>query len=192
MGSDRSGALSWLDLEMQRAARVLNWAAVQELDAMGVPRAVAAQATAAGDIGLMRVSVGHDGLFEPDGSEGRLILAVREYGVLIDQVASSRVSRDSWALRTGQGWCLGFAAFADARLGLRDRLRVLGNPIEWLISGMAGICVLDWSHDSIGQLRGLGSQVTLECEPGAEHSLRDILARDNLPAVVPVKAWARA
>lgn len=76
--------VSWLDLEMRRAARALNCAAVQGLDAMGVPRAVVAQATAAGDLGLMRVSVGSCGLFEPEGSEGRLILAVREYGELID------------------------------------------------------------------------------------------------------------
>jgi hypothetical protein len=181
---------TWLNLEMRRAARALNPAAMRTLESLGVPPSVLASAKA-GDIGLMRVSVGAGGLFEPDGGEGRLIIAVREYGELIDQVAVSSVSRDSWALRTGAGWCLGFQAFAAARASLTDRLRIYGNPIEWLIGGMNGVCVLDWSPDAIGQLRGLGPDVTLECEPGAERALGDILAHNNLPLVVPVKAWSR-
>jgi hypothetical protein len=181
---------SWLDLEMRRAARALNPAAMRTLDSLGVPPSVMALAKA-GDVGLMRVSVGAGGLFEPDGGEGRLILAVREYGELVDQVAVSSVSRDSWALRTGAGWCLGFQAFAAARASLTERVRIFGNPVEWLIGGMGGICMLDWSRDAIGQLRALGPDVTLECEPGAERALGDILAHHGLPEIVPVKAWSR-
>lgn len=173
-----------LDAMMESAARALPVSAVRMLDAMGLPRAVSAALTAAWDIGLMRVAVGKDGLFEPEGPEPRLILPVREHGVTIDLVALSSARPDDWACLTGAGWTLGHAAFADARDGFSSALRLHARPIEWLVSGCAGICVLDWSAEALGWLRGLGPGVTIQCDDaGAARALHGLLARGGLPRV---------
>lgn len=174
-----------LEAELAEAAHALPFGAVRLLEAMGVPIGVVGQMTGAGALGRVRASIGKGGRWEPaEDGEPRLIVAVREQGVLVDLAALSSSERDSWALRTGEGWLLGFEHFHAAQLGGADRLRLFGNPVDWMAAGGEGICVLDWSRAALSALRGLGSDVAIACDnDGAAEALTNALRWGGLPRV---------
>ena len=131
-----------------------------------------------------RVALGAGGLFEFDGPDAALLIAVREHGQVIDVCAARSAAPDEWAVLRGDGWLLGHDAFLRCQLDGEGSLRVRGNPIDWLRGGCVGICVLDWSAAALGALRGLGPKVTLICdEPQAAQRLGAVLAWEGLPKV---------
>ncbi len=179
------GCLDPLEMELERARAALPLGAVRLLEALGVPIGIVGQLTGAGALGRVRTAIGKGGRWEPvEDGEPRLIVAVREKGVLVDLVAMSSSERDSWALRTGAGWLLGYEHFHAAQLGGEDRLRLFGNPVEWMAAGGEGICVLDWSRTALSALRGLGSGVAIACDnEGAAEALTNALRWGGLPRV---------
>lgn len=175
-----------LEAELAGAAAALPFGAVRLLQAMGVPLGTVAQLTGAGAIGRARVEVGADGRWAPVAQgEPRLVVAVREKGVLVDLVALSSSDGDSWALRTGEGWLLGYESWLNAQLGANSRLRLHGSPMAWLGAGGEGVCVLDWTRGALRSLRGLGPDVTIICQ---DQQAADVLANalrwGGLPRVV--------
>lgn len=187
-GLARSGDVdpfSPLEQDLFRARMGLPFAAVQLLDAMGVPMDFVGVMAGAGAIGRVRATISRGGLWqEAEDGEGRLVLAVREQGALIDLVALSSTDPDSWALRTGAGLMLGHDRWLRAVIGQVERLRVFGNPVAWMRQRGAGICVLDWSADALSALRALGPRVTLACDDvAARDALHGMLRRGGLPQV---------
>lgn len=151
---------------------------------MGVSRSFANRMLCDGDLARARVRVGASGLFEWDGGEPHLILGVREFGDLVDLVAVRSAAPDEWALLRGDGWVLGHDALFMAREGLASNLRVFGTPFEWMRGDGAGICVLDWTAHALGELRGLGPNITLIADDhGAAQRLGAVLAWAGLPKV---------
>lgn len=176
-----------LERELARAFFRLPVAAVQLLGAMGVPMAFVGRLTGAMAIGRARVAIEGDGRWQhSEEGEGRLVLAVREGGELVDLVALSSGNPDSWALRNGSGWVLGYDLLADVAAGPPGgRLRVFGNPIEWMRHEGAGICVIDWGRKALSELRWLGRSVTLECDDAAARdALANALRWGDLPQVI--------
>lgn len=157
------------------------WPVVRRLQDMGVPSDLIAVLSGAGDIGSARVSLSGD-LWEPDGPDARLLVGVREQGVLVDAVAIASHEPDQWALRVGEGWCLGYDAWLTCEIGCAHALRLHGTPLAWLRAGGEGLCVLDW-RAGLPLLRGLGERVLLRCDRGAGERLRAVLQYGNLPRV---------
>lgn len=196
-----------LEFELAQAAAVMPWAAVVQLEALGVARRITARL--AGEIGTGKVELSADGAsWVPGGPDSRLIMAVRDdLGDLIDLVAIASHRRDEWALRSGDGWALGLTALAaieqardEAQLLTRDGarrrpvlLRLFANPLDWLAADGEGLCVLDWGPLALTRLRALGEGVTIQTDPGAQDRLRALLAHGGLPrveAVRPVRGLA--
>lgn len=175
----------WIECPMRaelEAAR-LSVTALARVLGLGVPAAFVGQLCSAGDLGTARVSLSRDGTrFEPEGPDGRLLLAVREQGVLVDVVALAAHDPDQWALRRGEGWCLGYDAWLACETGTLHELRLFATPIAWLQAGGAGCCVLDWDI-GLRMLRGLGEHVLLRCERGAGDRLKSLLRVGGLPRV---------
>lgn len=194
----RFDPLSPLEREMAEAYFGLPFAGVRLLAALGVPMGFIGQLSGAMAIGRARVAIEADGTWRPDGGDGtaveaRLIIAVHEDGELVDLVAVSSADPDSWALRTGAGWVLGHDALQDVASGPPGgRLRVFGNPIEWLKHECAGVCVLDWGRKALAELRWLGSGAVLECDSeAARDALVNALRWGGLPQVVSAEDDAR-
>lgn len=135
-------------------------------------------------IGVGQVSIAADGgLWEPDGPDRRLLLAVCEHGEPVDVLALSSSCEDEWALLTGMCPLLGWDAWRQAQVGITDRLRIWPTPMAWLRAGGTGACVLRWDAEAIGMLRGLGEGVRLIVDAGAKDRLRAILAYGGLPRI---------
>ncbi|KLE32443.1 hypothetical protein [Aurantiacibacter luteus] len=182
---------------MTRAHNVLTaaylatpFAAIARVEAMGVPQALLAQLTGAGQVAAGRVAVSPDGRrFEPKGADARLLLGVTDpFGTVIDVVALSSTCEDDWALLTGHGDVLGVAAFdaVDHALATERpaRLQLHATPWDWLRGGGEGICVLDWNRGVLAHLRSLGERVTLMVDGAAMKArLKAMLARGGVPLV---------
>lgn len=176
------------DLARELLALGIDYRACQRLEALGVPGRFVAELGARCMIGANRVHLSPRGnRWEPEGPDGRLLLAVTDAGALIDIAAVSTSAPDQVALRTGDGWCIGEnvirAAEADAwGRERRITLKLVADPLEWLkLSGRA-VCVLDWAA-ALPRLRGLGERVTLECDAGAGARIRALLEVGGLPKV---------
>ena len=179
---------------MERAAEALTFPAVQALIGKGAAAGFVAVMSATGNLGLVRVIEGRHGWeFAHNGEQGaapRLIIAVRERGILIDMVAISSGNRNQWSLRRGMGYMLGLDHLnrilqergwgADAH----EVLRVYSTPMDWLAAGGNGICVLDWNLDALHALRCLGPSVMLAADDeNAAKALREVMAHGDLPPV---------
>lgn len=166
----------------------LGMGAVRKLQEMDVPLDFVGALYARGDIGAARVNLSRDGQrFDPHGPTARLLVAVREHGRMIDLVAAASHDPDQWALRTGEGWCLGHDILERAERGAfidgRAELRIFATPIDWLRGRGAGLCVLDWNAAALAQLRALGERVTLRVDAGAGERLRALLTYGGVPRV---------
>lgn len=191
-----------LEMEMATACAAMPVSAFRQVLALGADQRFAARLHGAGDLGAARVSLSRDGAsWEPEGEAPRLLLAVREWGELLDVVALSSGCRDEWALRTGDGWALGIdrlhdvehardLAIAEERR-VRAKLRLFANPFDWLAAGGDGLCVLEWGTMALCSLRSLGEGVTLVVEPQAKEKLRALLAWGGLPRVESTLAATR-
>lgn len=193
--------------EMDALAAGVTWPRVRRLIEMGVPAALVGELNGAGDLAFARVSLSGGGrFFEFPGPDARLILGVREQGVLVDLMAIHSEQPDDWALRRGAGWCLGYDAWLACESGRAQVLRIVGTPMDWLLSGGPSrcgsdcvldhssgrtdegtICVLDWEA-ALPMLRGLGEGVLLRCDRGAGERLEALLRRGGLPRVKEVPA----
>ena len=148
-----------------------------------MPAAFLGQLTGAGDLGAARVALSRDGArWQPEGPDPRLLLGVREQGVLVDVAALKSDDPDQWALRRGEGWCLGYDAWLACETGARRELRLHATPIAWLRVGGEGLAILDWDI-GLRMLRGLGEHVLLRCDRGAGERLRALLSIGALPRV---------
>lgn len=181
-----------LEFDLLAAAAELPWSAWRALLGMGADRPFAASLHGAGDLGVGMVSLSGDGaLWAPEGPDRRLLLGVREGGELVDVLALSSTCRDEWAARTGQARLLGFDQWEEASRAVladrRARLRVHATPFDWLAAGGNGICVLDWTAEALGMLRGLGERATLAVDPGAKERMKGLLAWGGLPQVEAVQ-----
>ena len=180
---------SALDIEMLGYCTALTWAGIEMLRASAVEGAVVARLTGAFAIGrAWAVERGDSWAPAAKGEAGaapRLVLAVREAGVLVDMAALGLTTPDSWALRTGAGLMLGFDHWAErARIEPRGPLRIHANPVRWLQGGATGICVLRWCPESVAQLRSLGPGVTLVADDDATaDALAEQLQWHGLPQV---------
>ena len=171
------------ELRAELAVAGLSASAFARLLQLGIPAKALAQLCGAGDLAAARVSLSKDGSrFEPEGPDARLLMLVREQGVPVDIVALATHDEDQWALRRGEGWCLGYDAWLRCEIGMAHELRVHGTPLAWLRAGCEGACVLDWGM-GLRQLRGLGEAVTLRCDRGAAVAMKARLARGGLPMV---------
>lgn len=179
--------LAWSELGEWLAglAARMPFAAVAALDELGAPRGVINGLLLRGDLARARVTIGKSGLFDlDDGGAPALLIGVREAGAVIDVCAVQSSRADEWALLRGDGAVLGHHALLRCMLGMDDVLPVFGTPLAWLVAGAVGICVLDWAPSVLGQLRGLGPGVTLQCEDArAAEVLARALAWDGLPKV---------
>jgi len=177
-------------------------AGLRSLLDMGVDAGFLCTLYAQGLIGIGQVSLGRDGLYEPEGPDRRLLLGVcDEFGELADVVALASHDRDQWALRRKAAPVLGVERI-DWAMMLGLPLRIYGRPLDWLAAqrdgngshGEAvrgGICVLDWTPESLGRLRGLGPAGVLRCDPGAAEKLRGMLAFGGLPRVETARVALR-
>lgn len=175
----------WIEcpLRAELEAARLSVTGLARVLALGVPAAFIGELCGAGDLGTARVSLSRDGArFEAEGPDGRLLLGVREQGVLVDVVALAAHDPDQWALRRGEGWCLGYDSWLACEIGAAHELRLFATPIAWLHAGGAGCCVLDWDI-GLRMLRGLGEHVLLRCERGAGDRLKSLLRVGGLPRV---------
>lgn len=180
-----------IEAELVTAACGKPRSAVERLVSLGCDRRFVAQLNE--DFGPARVALHADGTFAIGGPDQRLLLGVREAGGLVDVLALSSTCRDEWAVRTGLATMLGWDLWLEAQLGQRRRLRVFATPLDWLAGhapweddgsgGPGGICVLDWSAEALGMLRGLGESVTLTVDPGAKDRMKGLLAYGGLPRV---------
>ncbi|MBB3034036.1 hypothetical protein [Alteriqipengyuania lutimaris] len=165
-------------------------AGMQRLFELGVAPRIFGVLHGAGDLAVARVAITSPArgpmLWEPEGTEPRLLVGVREQGVLVDIVSLSTENPDSWALRRGAAWCLGHEAFERCDPAVHwdhaQRLRIQATPIDWMRSGGEGICVLDWSV-APHHLRSLGEDVQLCCDRGAGAALRGLLRFGGVPGV---------
>ncbi|MBX7496780.1 hypothetical protein K3172_13015 [Qipengyuania sp. 6B39] len=196
MAGDRDDWFVACSLRAELEAARLSPAALARVLELGVPAGLLGQLCGAGDIGAGRVALSADGArFEPEGPDPRLLLGVREQGVLVDLVALATHDPDQWALRWGQGWCLGYDAWLACETGRAHELRLFATPLAWLRAGGVGIVILDWD-EGLRCLRGLGEHVLLRCDRGAGERLRKLLSIGNLPRVketgpvVPVRRAA--
>ena len=170
-------------LRGEMAAAGLSVRAFARVLALGVPAAALAQLCGAGDLAACHVGLSRDGSrFEPEGPDPRLLLAVREQGVVVDIAALATHDPDQWALRRGEGWCLGYDAWLACETGRAHELRVHATPIAWLQAGCEGIAVLDWDM-GVRHLRGLGDHVQLRCDRGAGKRLTALLQHGGIPRV---------
>lgn len=190
--------MAWADVqdEMDAGALSLQWSAIESLMVRGMPHWAIAQMTEAGAIGLARVCESGGRWVRDDGGQMRLLLAVLSPTCeLIDIAAISSVEPDQWSLLTGDGVILGWPLLIEAvdeagrNRAMESRaivgLRLHGRPLDWLLSGMDGICVLDWGALALAELRGLGDGVSLVTDDaGAAARLRDALTWRDLPGVV--------
>jgi len=155
------------------------------LVAAGVPWQFVSALYVSGNLGRALVTESNGRWTPAQRGEGapRLILGVRERGVLVDLVALSSGNVDHWSLRLGGAAILGLDHFWAAQLHGRA-LRLFGAPMDWLRNGGAGICVLDWTAEAYAMLRGLGSEVTLIADNAdAAEALREELKFGGLPKV---------
>lgn len=181
LAGDRAEPICELRREM--AGFGLSMPAFNRVLGLGVPAKALGQLTGAGDLAAGRVALSRDGSrFEPEGPDARLLVLVREQGIPTDIVALATHDPDQWALRRGEGWCLGFDAWHACRIGQRHELRVHATPIAWLQSGCDGMCILDWRF-GLGHLRDLGEEVLLRCDHGAGQRLKALLQHGSLPRV---------
>jgi len=181
------GAAFGVDLRREMIDFGLPWHGCRRLMQLGFDGRLIAELGAQLAIGQARVQISRDGYhFEPHGPDARLLLAVLERGDFVDICAVSTSDADSWALRIGQGWCLGHDDYDKAlNTSLRERqciLRVFGSPLDWLRAGCAGICVLDWVA-ALPELRLLSERVQLKVDAGAGERMRALLAYGDLPRV---------
>ena len=171
------------ELRAEVAAAGLSAGAFARLLQLGIPAKALAQLCGAGDLAAARVSLSKDGTrFEPEGPDARLLRLVGEQGVPVDVVALATHDEDQWALRRGEGWCLGYDAWLRCEIGMAHVLRLHGTPLAWLRAGCEGLCVLDWDL-GLRQLRGLGEEVTLRCDRGVGERLCALLRVGGLPRV---------
>ena len=192
LAGDRAEPLCALRREMAGAGLTAKaFARVLEL---GVPARALAQLCGAGDLAAARVSLcrptaalleargSRVQLFEPEGPDARLLVLVREQGIPVDIVALATHDPDQWALRRGDGWCLGYDAWLACETGGAFELRVHATPLAWLRSGCEGVAILEW-NTGLRMLRGLGEGVLLRCDRGAGERLKALLSVGNLPRV---------
>jgi hypothetical protein len=176
------------DLAGELVARPLDYRACQRLEALGVPGRFVAELNARCLIGAARVHLSRSGeRWEPEGPDGRLLLAMTEGGELADVAAVSTSHPDQVARRSGEGWCLGEyvirAAEADAwGRERRVTVKLVADPLEWLRAEGRAVWVLDWGA-ALPRLRGLGERVTLECDAGAGARVKALLEVGGLPRV---------
>lgn len=170
-------------LRAELAAAGLSARAFARVLELGVPAKALAQLCGAGDLAAARVGLSRDGSrYEPEGPDARLLLAVREQGVVTDIVALATHDPDQWALRRGEGWCLGFDAWLACETGRAHELRVHATPLAWLQAGCEGVAILDWDI-GLRHLRGLGDHVLLRCDRGAGDRLTALLQHGGIPRV---------
>lgn len=182
------------DLEYELACRCAEMprSALDLLAAMGVDARFALALNSAGSLAVGKMTIEADGArWTPGGPDQRLLLAVREGGGLVDVLALSSSCRNEWALRRGDGVMLGFDLWAQAQCGAIDRLRVFSTPFDWMAAQGEGICVLDWTAEALGMLRGLGPKVVLRTDHGAKEKLRNLLQWGGLPRVESVAGVRR-
>lgn len=157
--------------EMERAARAFSFAAAQALIDLGVPGRDLMALTGAGEIGRARAEIDSAGLYQPNGISGLpvIILPIMESGDLVDLLAFSPRAPDSWALRRGAARLLGAGNIprdADWQSGERQ-VQIFANPLEWLIAGGSGICVLAWDARAVRELAALGPDLALIADSAA-------------------------
>ncbi|GAA3794660.1 hypothetical protein GCM10022600_15080 [Qipengyuania pelagi] len=164
--------------ELNAAIAGMPHPAMSRVLALGAPNRFLGQLVAAGDVAAARVSIHRPRrgpeLFEIGGPDARLLIGVREQGVLVDICALATHEANQWALRRGDGWCLGYDAWLACETGAARALRIVATPLAWLRGGGAGVCVLDWDI-GVRMLRGLGEGVTLKTDRGAGERLRALL-----------------
>lgn len=181
LAGDRAEPLCALRREMAGAGLTARaFARVLEL---GVPARALAQLTGVGDLAAARVALSRDATrFELEGPDARLLVLVREQGIPVDIVALATHDPDQWALRRGDGWCLGYDSWLACETGRSFELRVHATPLAWLRSGCEGVAILEW-NTGLRMLRGLGEGVLLRCDRGAGERLKALLSVGNLPRV---------
>jgi len=167
-----------LCLEMQRASLAISWTAFTVLQDDGIDPRYLAGLTGGGDIGRMRVEFHRDGTWNPIHAGGvqALVLPITDGGMLIDMVAFSPRSPDQWALRHGGGRMLGedyLSGCGDWETDVRE-VRIYASPMEWLIAGGDGVCVLIWDDRAIAALANMGPKVRLMAD---SHELGDYIER---------------
>lgn len=187
MVTDIPSDFAGVDLRAELLAHGIDHRACLRLIEAGVEGRFVAELSAGIAIGVARVCLSRDGSrWEPEGPDGRLLLACFDGGHLIDIAAVWTSHPDQVALRSGDGWCLGEDRLCDAEryslAGRHVRLRVFSDPMEWLRGRGEGICVLDWGA-ALPRLRGLGERVTLECDAVLAMRVREMLQRGGLPQV---------
>lgn len=201
---------AWLEDELAAYAGALTLPGLMMLRKAGLSAEDLAAVT--GGIGRARVGIEH-GLWLPQaGGAARLVIAVRERGVLVDLVAVTAADSDAgeagdvWHLRTGRGVLLGMDAWEWA-IGQQGpdhavRVRLFSTPLAWLIGqgasarhddALPGICVLDWGREGLAYLRNLGPQVSLVCDTiEAAEALHEQLRWGALPQVETRSRFRRA
>lgn len=155
--------------EMDRASFGLKFTAVTALRDMGVALGQILEWQSLYLLGRMRVEFGRDGFWNPIdiGGVQALALPVLEGPMLVDIVAFSPLSPDIWALRRGDGRILGSGTgMADWDTGVEE-IRIFATPMEWMIAGGDGICVLTWDDRAIRDLMALGGKVRLMADSHA-------------------------
>ncbi|MDB5693087.1 MAG: hypothetical protein JWO81_2150 [Alphaproteobacteria bacterium] len=149
--------MSGVDLEQEMAVAC---AAVRQIHLDGL-RALGVSINTIADMGLEYFPFGVTaaepvgaGFYQPGEGEPHLVLPVLENRYPVDLCAFQGAQPDTWHLRVGVGWCLGYDALYAA-----TPIHLFDHPLNWLRGAGDGICVLDWASPEI-RLLGDISEVT--------------------------------
>lgn len=155
--------------EMDRSTFGMKFTAITALRDMGMDVGQILRWQSLYALGRMRVEFGRDGFWSPIdiGGVQALVLPVMDGPELIDMVAFSPLSPDQWYLRRGDGRILGSGSgMADWDTGIEE-IRIFATPMEWMMAGGEGICVLTWDERAIRDLMFLGGKVRLMADSHA-------------------------
>lgn len=138
-----------LSAEMDRAGRDVRQVHLDRLRSLGVSGAtIADMGLTYWPFGVVKAETIGGGLYQPGNGITHIVLPVLEGGDLIDLCAFRTTAPESWLLRRGNGWCLGY----DYGVGSVDPVQLHATPLGWLRAGGDGLCVLDWGARSVSYL----------------------------------------
>lgn len=162
----KAAAFDWdreLASEMDRSILGMKFTAVTALRDMGMDVGQILRWQSHYALGRMRVEFGRDGFWSPIdiGGVPALVMPVLDGPMMVDIVAFSPLAPDQCYLRRGDGRILGSGdGMPDWDTGIEE-IRIFATPMDWMIAGGDGICVLTWDERAIRDLMFMGGHVRL-------------------------------
>jgi len=161
-----------LEAELFSAAGRVRQPHLDRLRALGVSSSTIARLGACHPpFGVVEAEAMSNGTYLPGEGEPHIVQPVFQDGDLIDLVAWRSADPSRWWSRTGLGWIIGHDGPLTGGWVDDDGLTMHSTPLDWLRSGAAGVCVVDWDAEEVEWLRCFS---TIRCD---SQSLAAVLRR---------------